>query len=520
MRGSDSDGSGTEGLRFNLVIVKWSLLILCLIGAVMAVAQTPKLSVRGKDLVDPEGKVVPLRGCNLGNWLMIEFWMLGLDNKAGVTDQHDLFQTLDSRFGRHKREELIDLYRSRWIIDADFDTIKSFRFNVVRLPMDYRLFEDDANPYHLRADAFKWTDRCIEMAKNKGIYVILDMHGIQGGQSPYDHTGWSGQNHFWDVPDNLKRAEWLWEQIAKKYKDEPAVVAYDLANEPYGGTHDQEKLAYPRLLAGVRSVDPDKLVYLMGHYDDFTFYGDPAPQGWHNVGFQMHYYPGLFGNGNPTLVTHARHLASLKPTEEIIDKWNVPFLVGEMNPVFASVGIDMMRRHFDQHASHGWATTMWSYKLMTEKGSFDGGSWGMVTNADPVTPINFKTASLEEITGWINALGTRKWIVYDALRATMAPEKVALAPLPKEPPRRTTPPTAVEKPSWTSRPIGDAMAGSVVSKGDGADLYGSGGDVWGGSDAFQFLFQSVVGDFVATAQIDSMDQLEAYAKAGWMARSS
>ncbi len=387
--------------------------------AIVSSAQLPRLHVHGKDLVDTGGKVVALRGCNLGNWLMIELWMLGIAGNCGVKDQYDLFQTLDQRFGRAERDRLIDEYRSAWIKDADFDTIKSFGFNVVRLPMDYRLFEDDERPLELRREAFKWTDRCVDMASRHGIYVILDMHGIQGGQSPYDHTGRSDQNKFWTSTRDQERAAWLWEKIAAHYRNNDTVVAYDLMNEPYGGTHEAEKAAYPMLYRAVRRGDRDKLVFFHGHYDAFEYYGDPKDQGLHNVGFEMHYYPGLFGNGEPTRQNHEKHLADLKAVAEVVDRWNVPFFVGEMNPVFASVGVDMMRRTFDVHQSFGWSTTMWSYKLMTAEGGFKGGSWGMVTNHDPAPRINFRTAPLPDIEDWIHRIDSMRWDVYDALRETM-----------------------------------------------------------------------------------------------------
>lgn len=501
--------------------VRFATFLLLLSVAATGFSQSiPKLHVEGKNLVDPNGKVVSLRGCNLGNWLIIELWMLALSEKAGVGDQYELFQTLDQRFGQATRERLIDEYRSSWITDKDFDVIKSFRFNVVRLPLEYRLFEDDAHPKVLRKDAFKWTDRCIEMARRHGIYVILDMHGLQGGQSPYDHTGRSGQNHFWDVPSNQDRAAWLWKEIAKRYRDENVVVAYDLGNEPYGGTHALQRPAYTKLYNAVREADPQKLVYFMGHYDGFEHYGSPQENHWSNVGYQMHWYPGMFGNGTPTLNVHVRHLNSLEPTVATIDKWQAPFLVGEMNPVFAKVGVDMMRRHYDAYAAHGWATTMWSYKVMTDKGGFDGGSWGMVTNSRPAPTVNFKTASLAEIQKYFDTVRDMKWEVYESLRETMAPEVVNLPPLPAEVPRRVTVPSSTDVAGWQVADIGGALPGSVVMGKDGLELYGAGGDIWGDKDAFRFLYQEVRGDFVATVQVNSMDDWETYAKSGWMVRSS
>ena len=333
----------------------------------------PNLRVKGPDLVDPAGKRVLLKGCNLGNWLVIEPWMLCEVGK--IKDQYDLEQILTERFGAAEDERLMDLYRSSWLTERDFKVIPSFGMNVVRLPMNYRLLEDDSAPFKLRKDAWQWIDRAIDMAERNGLYTILDMHGVQGGQSQYDHTGRSDQNKIWTTPEAQERLAWLWSEIAKRYRTRSAVVAYDLFNEPYGGTKPQQVALFKQVYASVRKVDKDKLIYAMGNYDDFTHYGSPKQNGWHNVGYQMHYYPGLFGGGDPTVATHARHLKSLELISNQVKGFNAPFLVGEMNVVFQRAGgANMMRLTFDTHAKFGWATTMWSYKVLSEQGGIGDAS--------------------------------------------------------------------------------------------------------------------------------------------------
>ena len=140
-------------------------------------------------------------------------------------------------------------------------------------------------------------------------------------------------------------------------------------NEPYGTPKALQKGIFERSLATIRKADPYKLVWAMGNYDGFAQYGDPKANGWRNVGFQMHYYPGLFGGGDPTVATQAKHLASLASVQREVARLDVPFYVGEMNVVFDRAGgADMMRRTFDLHARYGWETTMWSYKAGDEGG--------------------------------------------------------------------------------------------------------------------------------------------------------
>ena len=81
-------------------------------------------------------KTVNLKGCNLGNWLMLEMWMLNYADR-GFADQYDFIKTLETRFGEEETEGLMDIYRTNWIQGSDFDIIKSFGMNTVRLPFDY-----------------------------------------------------------------------------------------------------------------------------------------------------------------------------------------------------------------------------------------------------------------------------------------------------------------------------------------------------------------------------------------------
>ncbi len=40
----------------------------------------------------------------------------------------------------------------------------------------------------------------------------------------------------------------------------------------------------------------------------------------------------------------------------------------------------MMRRYYDYYEALNCPATMWSYKVLNEKGEIGDGSWGMVTN--------------------------------------------------------------------------------------------------------------------------------------------
>jgi len=478
-----------------------------------------KLTVRGTDLVDPLGKKVVLRGANLGNWDVIEFWMLGNSGDPGVPgDQFRLEELLTKRFGESEKDRLMEIYRASWIQERDFDELKKFNFNFVRLPMNYRLMEDDRHPMQLKPNAFKWIDRAIDLAEKNGMYILLDMHGAQGGQSPYDHTGHSEQNHLKDSPENQKRLAWLWGKLAQRYRDRSAVMGYDLFNEPYGMPKPTQVSVFKQVYAEARKYDAEKLILAHGNFDDFDHYGDPKANGWHNVGFQMHYYPGLFGGGNPTVKRHLNHLESLKAIAARVKKLNVPFLIGEMNVVFnAAGGADMMRKTFDTHESFGWMTTMWSYKVMSKEGGFGDSHWGAVTNADPMPKINFEQDSKAAIEAYFKNFATQKLAVNEPLRKALGDPNYKVKPFVIPDVRTTAPQDSLT--GWTNTDIGGSLKGGLSGKtGAQFDLYGGGNDIWGKQDDFRFLHQSLKGDGQIEVTVNTVEAIDVYTKSGIMLR--
>ena len=176
------------------------------------------IQLKNGKITNSNNETVFLKGCNLGNWLMLEMWMLNYTDR-GIKDQYEFIKTLEDRFGQNKAETLMDIYRSNWVKEQDFDIIKSFGMNTIRLPFDYKLLMDsDSKPFHLKEDAWEWLDLAIEMAKKRDLFIIFDMHGAPGRQSGMDHSGRVGYNKLWSNKNFQEQTAWLWKKISKLRK--------------------------------------------------------------------------------------------------------------------------------------------------------------------------------------------------------------------------------------------------------------------------------------------------------------
>ncbi len=514
------------------------LLTLCLTGALLfvcsncAVSQVKQtetaysqLGTRGTLIVDEAGDKVVLKGCNVGNWFLLEMWMLTIDH-GQFPDQYSFEGNLAERFGEAEKNRLMEVYRENWITPRDFKIIKSFGFNTIRLPFNYRLLQDDDKPFGLKEDAFKWLDRAIELAEAEGIYVILDMHAVPGSQSIDHPSGRVDQNKLWGDPVYGQRTAWLWKQIAERYKNRKSVAGYDVINEPYGDfsmdVRPELLRIFKEIYAAIREVDDKHIIWApSGIWGGHGFYGNPHENGWANVGFTEHHYPGLFGS-NPSPDTHGNFIYRTFPEKQAeLDKVQTPMFIGEWNPVFEDIGGgDLMRRYFDEYGERGWAATIWSYKILHPEGGNINDNWYMVSNAKPLDKPDFATASIGDIEAYFKWFGTMEYVIDEPMRLALTrPDPVAVD-LPIPPPPMTEAPHHDDWPGWTGTDINDALpGGQQVHAEDEVTLYGGGTDIWNQSDQFRLVWKKVKGDFTLTTTLESLADTNGYAKAGLMARN-
>jgi len=393
-----------------------------------AMAAHPKITdasqmvrAHGARWVTADDTPITLKGANLGNWLINEFWMMG-QGSNGIDDQCKLEATFDRRFGYPERERLMKLFRDNWMTTEDWDRLAAFGVNLVRIPFIHTVVEDEKKPGTLRADAWHYLDWAIEQAERRGIYVILDLHGAAGSQGWEHHSGCAGRNQYWSVPEYQQRTVWLWRQVAGRYRDRPSVAGYSLLNEPWGTDSANMATAVQTLYQAVRAVDPNHVIILPGHVkDDIKDYGNPRERGMTNVAFEMHPYPGHFGWSSAGREVHRAWLRCEPDGPNTVCDWDrriraldTPFYLGEIQP-WASMGQELggqvARASFDTYAKLGWAATAWSYKFVSNKGGHGDGTWGMVTNEQGalVPPLDFNTASKARIEALFRLFGTLRY---------------------------------------------------------------------------------------------------------------
>ena len=500
-------------------------IVLCVIISFATLIGSDLLQLKNGNITNKNNQPVFLKGVNTGNWLMLEMWMLNYAGK-GIEDQHEFIETLEDRFGKEKAEKLMDIYRSHWMKEGDFDIIKSFDMNTIRLPFDYKLLMDsDTKPFKLKSDAWEWLDLTINTAKEKGLYVILDMHGAPGRQSGMDHSGRVGYNKLWSNKGFQEQTAWLWKQISDRYKNESTIAAYDLLNEPWGSSEKNLKKIVLKCYKEIRKNNDNHIVIFPGHTSGIDFYQNIKSVELSNVIYTMHFYPGFFGWGSATPYVHAEFLLEGLPNwVEKMKEFNSPLLIGEFNVVLkAAGGGEMMRRYYDFYESLYWPATMWSYKVLDATGGVGDGTWGMVTNAKDITYVDLKTASYTEIRDWFISFGEMEISINNDLKywLTTKNNPAVLDNLPPKVPAMVEAPNLDPMPNkWKVMDIGRPLKGGQKILNNRWIFFGAGNDIWNSNDQFRFAYQKHKNDFSLSIKVDSLKNTHQYAKAGLMIRKS
>jgi len=358
-----------------------------------------------------KGQEIVLRGVNLGGWMIQESWMCPVFGTDRAWANLDTIIAMESRgWSAADIQELFDTYQDNWITSDDFDFLKECGVNSIRIPFWYRNFMsdeygawingDDGSSADTKNPGFKRLDWAVTQAKERGMYVILDLHGAPGGQSMDHCCGTIGRNELYTNPQYEQAAVDLWRAIAARYKDEPAVAAYDLLNEPqnnggYTGTnawapdsvravHETVRL-YDRLYREIRSVDPETITIMEGIWSMNL----PNPMYVHNgqlnseerysgkitawdknVMYSMHLYDSSVNmiNSRVNELTNARR------------NWGVAIHVGE----FKNDNEGNQNYAYGRYNSNKINWNMWTYKIA----GANMGNWSLYQapgklNADP-----------------------------------------------------------------------------------------------------------------------------------------
>ena len=340
------------------------------------------LSVEGGGIVDAEGRAVTLRGTCVGGWMNMENF---IDGYPGA--EHGLREAFGEILGPDTARFFFERLLDHFLAEDDVAFIRECGATVVRLPLNYRHFERDAEPFKYLEPGFARLDRALSWCARHGLCAILDLHAVQGWQNPdwhCDNAG--GEALFWRHPHFQDRFVAIWEEFARRYGGNAAVAGYNIMNEPvtggrgaelrgqYASDWDALNGVYRRTVSAIRAIDPDHIIFLEGDRYSTLFSGLDEPFA-DNLVYSAHSYlpaathgGGAGGDAGPDGDKIEDALVQCEGVRYAREH-NVPMWMGEFGVVYSPAGaatresrmraLDYQIAAFERQGIH-WTT--WTYK--------------------------------------------------------------------------------------------------------------------------------------------------------------
>ena len=315
-----------------------------------------------------------LKGVNLGGWLLMEGYILGGRNISESEFKRN-FSKIHGAVGLREFERL---FRDNFIREVDFKNISEMGANVVRLPFNHRLIE--TRPFVYSEEGFSYLNQALDWARKYSLGVILDLHAAPGAQNCDWHSDSDGRARLWENKEYQERTYLLWERIADRFKDKPALIGYDVLNEPVIA---KEKIArlknfYKNALRRIKAVDKGHLIFLEGNLwatqIDFLdeLIEDNARLSIHAyepLSYTFNFTPlqGFPGTINVEKWDKARIHRYLKPYADFARENKVRILAGEFGINWRGGfwgELDWLGSILDFFEGAGFDYTYWTYKAM------------------------------------------------------------------------------------------------------------------------------------------------------------
>lgn len=317
----------------------WGGIALC---ALPAQAQSRFVRCAGTSLTWGGAKWTP-RGVNLGNWFVLKPYMVG--GGSSTEQVRTAFVALAG--GMDSYQKWRAAYLTAYTTRKDILRLKGLGFNTVRVPLDWRDFVDanggrvptgqygTALPPHAPL-GLAVMDRLLTWCAGAGVYVLPDMHvtpGTAGGDSSSIYVASDTETN-----TGLEQVKAAWATFAHRYRDVPALLGYDLLNEPPGSLNSRYRPTYQQIARAIRQQDTNHLLVLESNvYADLGdtvhgdgFLGKPIDT---NMAVSIHSYG---GDLLPPASLDADYATQTNGDDRrayyafaYADKENVPVVVGE-----------------------------------------------------------------------------------------------------------------------------------------------------------------------------------------------
>ncbi|EJU04688.1 glycoside hydrolase [Dacryopinax primogenitus] len=306
---------------------------------------------------DPSQKLI---GISLGNYLVLERWM-SEDWFVNSSSPDAWDEWTFSNFTGSDAAGLLQAHWDSWVTEADVDTVWKAGINTLRIPTGYWAWiqTEEGEPY-VQAGQLDRLERVMSWAYKRGMYVLIDLHGLPGSQNGEQQSGHNTTDVRFYQPAYQSRADatlstalgWI---SASPYRS--TVAGIEVCNEPVPNSADNFSVLrafYERSYAAcTQRDDPVPMIFHHGYPDtdhlaywlDFVTGKDP-----NYLILEDHPYPGNF----PLQTDSQDILAQVCQDASSYQGYPVPVAVTEWSLTTGLNGSSFETRFYEQQVT-AWA---------------------------------------------------------------------------------------------------------------------------------------------------------------------
>lgn len=211
-------------------------------------------------------------GCNLGSVFIMERWLTDSMYPEGADGSSELTAVSGwiKKEGIEKARERFERHWREYVNDSDLDFLRDVaKVNAVRVPIGYFTlgpsyckgteFEKVSPVYE---HAWMTVKSLVQRCHQRGIGVLIDVHGLPGSANGQDHSGTDVKTaKFWGSSKYRALATKCMAFIAQEARGMPGVLGLQIVNE---SEHSAEKMFewYDDVLRTVSQIDANLPVYV------------------------------------------------------------------------------------------------------------------------------------------------------------------------------------------------------------------------------------------------------------------
>jgi len=352
---------------------------------------------------------VRLRGINLGGWMLIEDYMVGLP-----WTEWKIREGFRRVLGEAPASAFFEAWADSYVTEKDVEFLARRGFTFTRLPVNYRQFESDLDPGKWIEKGFRLLDRAVGLCRKYGLWILPDLHAAPGAQARDQNAGSAfGEAFLWNHREFMDRTARLWGEIARRYRDDPTVMGYNVLCEPVVSDVNLLNDFYASAIRSIRTNDPHHLIVLDSNLwaKDVSSLRDPLFEDPQVIPALHHYYfddalfPRLVGYPGKVDGRTCDRAALERTLDNKHDQQRIPrpVLVGEFgvtrsHPQPYGIQLAIGRDLVSLFEEKGWGWAMWCYKDIRHMGLLTPRSdtpWRRFLDSEPVAGFLNRYAELE-----------------------------------------------------------------------------------------------------------------------------